>query len=296
MLIMAVNNGHDQRGWKFNWPACIALLFILLAPVLLKSAELKPESVKAWDAYLRAAKMRIEERARGQTRFLWVDENPERVRRVRAGEVLVEPVGGFSPHDVPHGLIHDWVGAVFVPQANLRSVMDLLDDYDQYKDFYRPMVAKAKLLEQTHDGDDEHEKISLLMTQRAYSVVAAVETENEVEIESLGAGRAYSLSTSVRVREIADYGTGSQRELPEGRGPGYVWRTFTVTRLEQRDGGVFAEMEMVAMSRSIPLAFRWLVQPMAEHLAQNVLLAMLQDTRNAVNLEVKTASLKNRKH
>jgi len=204
MLMITVNSGRHQRGWNLKWPSCIALLFILLSPAMLKAAELKPESVKAWDAYLRAAKMRIEERARGQRPFLWVDENPDRVRRVREGEVLVEPVGGFSPHDVPHGLIHDWVGAVFVPSAKLNGVMGLLDDYDRYKDFYRPMVVKARLLKLTHDGDDEHEKISLLMTQKAYSVVAAVETENEVEITSLGAGRAYSLSTSIRVRKSAD--------------------------------------------------------------------------------------------
>ena len=62
-----------------------------------------------------------------------------------------------------------------------------------------------------------------------------------------------------------------------------MWRTFTLTRLEQRDDGVYEELEMIALSRGIPLAYGWLVQSLVEHLPRNVLLATLQDTRNAVN-------------
>jgi hypothetical protein len=266
----------------------LAILFLLLAPALANAAELKPETLQAWDAYVGAAKVRMEERARGQAPFLWVDEERDLARRVRAGEVLVEPVDSHSPHTVPRGLIHDWIGAVFVPKAKLDDVMGVLDDYERYKDFYRPMVVKAKLLEQTHD----HEKVTLLMMQKAYSVTGAVETDNEIQIARVGADRVYSLSTSVRVQAIADYGQPSEHALPEDHGPGYVWRTFTVTRLEQGDGGVYVEMELIGLSRGIPLAFRWLIQPLAERLPRNMLVATLQDTRDAVSQEIKAASMK----
>ena len=231
--------------------------------------------------------MRMQERASGQSPFLWVDEKPDRVQRVRAGEVLVAPADSDSPHKVPRGLIHDWVGTVFLPKAKLDDVIGVLDDYERYKDFYRPMVVKSRLLEQTHD----HEKVTLLMLQKAFSVTAAVETDNEVHIVRLDADRAYSLSTSVRVQEIADYGQPGEHALPEDQGPGYVWRTLTVSRLEQRDDGVYVETEMIGMSRGIPLALRWLVTPLAERLPRNILLATLQDTRDAVSEEIKTASL-----
>jgi hypothetical protein len=265
-----------------------AIVFLLLAPALSNAAELKRETVQAWDAYISAVKMRMEERASGQAPFLWVDEERDLARRVRAGEVLVEPVDGDSPHTVPRGLIHDWIGAVFVPKAALDDVRGVLDDYERYKDIYKPMVVKARLLEQTHD----HEEVSLLMMQKAFSVTGAVETDSEVQIAKVGADRVYSLSTSVRVQEIADYGQPSEHALPEDHGPGYVWRTFTVTRLEQRDGGVYAEMEMIGMSRGIPVTLRWLIQPLAERLARNILLAMLQETRDAVSQEIQAASLK----
>jgi hypothetical protein len=234
----------------------LALSFLLMVPVMSDAADLKPVTVRAWDTYIHAARMRAEDRSRGQASFLWVDEEADLAQRVRAGEVLAEPAKGRSPRVAPSGLIHDWMGAVFVRNATLDNVMDVLNDYDRYKDFYRPLIVESKLLEKTA----ERERVNLIMMQKAYSVTSAVETDDEVQVVRLDAHRAYSFSNSVRVREIADYGKPGERALPEDRGPGYVWRTFTVTRLEQRDGGVYAEIEMIALSRSIPFAFlcsRW---------------------------------------
>jgi len=266
----------------------LPVFLLLLAPVLSNAADLKPVTVQAWDTYIHAARMRAEDRARGQDSFLWVDEEAGLSQRVRAGEVLVAPAKGRSPHAAPSGLIHDWMGTVFVRNATLDTVMDVLNDYDRYKDFYSPLVVKSKLLEKT----PERERVNLIMMQKAYSVTSAVETDDEVQVVRLDADRAYSFSNSVRVREIADYGKPGEHALPEDRGPGYVWRTFTVTRLEQRDGGVYAEIEMIALSRSIPFAFRFLVQPLAERLPQRILTATLEDTREAVRREMIATSLK----
>jgi hypothetical protein len=255
-----------------------AILLLLLIPIPGAATELKPATLQAWESYVHEATQRAEGRARGRGPFLWVDENPDRLRRVRAGEVLVEPDNGESPRSVPHGLIHDWIGAVFIPQAKFDETMDLMDNYDRYKDYYRPMVVRSKLLERS--GDEE--KVSLTMMQRAYGITAAVETENSVEIVRVDQDRAYSLSRSVQVREIADYGKPSEHALPEDDGPGYVWRTLTITRLERRDDGIYYELEMLALSRSIPLAFRWLVQSLAERLPRNILMATLSNTREVV--------------
>jgi hypothetical protein len=266
----------------------LAVLFLLLTPGLARAADLKPETLRAWDAYVCAAGMRMQERASGRAPFLWVDEGGGMAEQVRAGEVLAEAGDGDSPRAVPGGMIHDWIGAVFVPNARLDDLMDVLGDYEHYKDFYRPMVVKAKLLEQKPD----HQKLALLMMQKAFSVIGAVETDDEIKIVRVDPDRAYSVSTSVRVQEIADYGQPSEHALPEDHGPGFVWRTFTVTRLEQRNDGVYVEMEMIGMSRSIPVMLRWLIQPLAERLPRNVLVETLEDTRDAVRRETQAASLK----
>ena len=261
--------------------AVLAILFLLLASARSKATELKEETVQAWDAYVRAANLRMEERAGGQSPFLWVDEKPDLAKRVRAGELVVATVDSDNPHKVPHGLIHDWIGAMFLPNAKLDDVMRVLDDYDRYKDFYKPMVVKSQLLERT----DDHEEVTLLMMEKAFSVTAAVETEDEVRIVRLDGNRAYSLSNSIRVQEIAHYGQPGEHALPEGHGPGYIWRVFSVARLEQRDGGVYVEMETIAMSRGIPVAFRWLIKPLVEALPRKIMLATLKGTRDAASEE-----------
>jgi hypothetical protein len=266
----------------------LAFLLLLVAAPSVKAADLKPETLQAWDTYARQAQVSIRERDGEQTPFLWVDETPDLAERVRAGEIVVEPAGGKSPHAVPHGLIHHWVGAVFVPQAKLDDVMSVLNDYNCYKDFYHPLVVKSKLVEETPD----RKSVTLLMVQKAYSVTAAVETDNEIEVVRIDSNRGYTLSRSVRVQEVADYGKPSEHALPEDRGPGYVWRSVIVTRFEQRDGGTYVEMEVIALSRGIPVAFRWLVQPLAERLPRSIVSGMLRDTRNAVSRKMTAPSEK----
>jgi hypothetical protein len=186
---------------------------------------------------------------------------------------------GESPLLVPRGLIHAWIGAVFVPKARLDKVLCVLDDYEHYQDFYRPMVVKARVLERTPG----HEKVTLRMMGKAYSVTSAVETDDDVKIARLGADKAYSLSNSVRVQTIGDFGQPTEHMLPEDHGPGYIWRTFSVTRLEQLDGGVYIEMEMIDLSRGIPWQFRWLIEPLAERLPRSMLMTTLKETRDAVS-------------
>jgi len=262
-----------------------ATLSLFLYPALLGAADLESETLQAWDVYVQQARMRVQDHSRGQTPFLQVDENRELCERVRAGEVLVEPEDGKSPHLVKHGLIHDWVGVVFIPNAKLDDVVGALNSYGRYQDYYRPMVVKSTVLEEEANSA----RVRLLMVQKAYSVNAAVEADDEIQFVRLDQNKAYSVSTSIRVQEIADYGKPSAHALPQDHGPGYVWRTLTVTRLEERDGGTYAEMEMIALSRGIPWALRWMVQPLAERLPRTLLDALLRDTRTAVSDEVRTA-------
>ena len=277
-----------RSSHQLSFRVKLAVLLLLVGAPLVKAADLKSETLQAWDTYVRQAQASMKGRGSEQTPFLWVDETPDLAERVRGGEVVVEPAGGKSPHAVPHGLIHHWVGAVFVPQAKLDDVMSVLNDYDCYKDFYHPLVVKSKLVA---DAPDQ-KSVRLLMVQKAYSVTAAVETANEIQVVRIDVNRGYSVSRSVRVQEVADYGKPSEHALPEDHGPGYVWRTVIVTRLEQRDGGTYVEMEVIALSRGIPVEFRWLVQPLAEHLPRNIVSGMLRDTGNAVSQKMTPASVK----
>src|SRR5580700_6826756 len=79
----------------------LGILSLLLARAVANAAELKPVTLQTWNACISAQKKRMEDRTNGQAPFLWVDEDGDLAKRVRAGEVLVEPVNGDSPHTVP---------------------------------------------------------------------------------------------------------------------------------------------------------------------------------------------------
>jgi hypothetical protein len=255
--------------------AWVALLFLLGCTPAARATDLKPPTVQAWEAYVQTVNEDTASRASGSSAILMVDQSPEMAAQVRGGELVVT---NHDPRKVPEGLIHDWTGAMFIPNVTLDQVVNVLGDYGHYSDIYKSLVGKSAVLD--HNGDAE--KITVVTVQRAFSVTAAVETENDVQFVRLDANRIYIVSNAERVVEIADYGLPSEHPFPENQRPGYVWRTVGVTRLEQRDRGVYVEMETVALSRGIPVEFRWLIKPLTDRLPRNIMLQTLQDTREAV--------------
>jgi hypothetical protein len=261
----------------------LAILLFVLGVTFSAAIDLKQSTLQAWNTYIQSVISSMDQRAGGQKQFLWVDESPDLLRRVRAGELLVQT----RDHDkIPNGLIHHWIGAMFIPNGAMDRVASVFSDYGRYKDFYGPYVVKSSLLSQ----QDNSENVHLLFMQKAYGVTAAVEADEVVITTKLDANRLCIISNSTRVREIAEYGRPGQHPYPQDQGPGYVWRMFGVTRLEQRDGGVYVEMESIALSRGIPPEFRWLVTPLTEHLPRSLMLQTLKASRDAVNREADTAS------
>jgi hypothetical protein len=273
-----------------NTQSGLAILLFLSAPALTTAAELKQETAKAWDEYTQAATSRMQERVKPDAHFLWSDESPERNQKVRRGDILVSQVGR-GPKSVPSGLIHDWIGAAFIPNTNLHQVFDVLNSYDRYKEIYRPMVVDAKLLE--HSGPEY--KFSMLWLHKVMMVTAALDSQYESRYIQVDPNRWYSVAYSTRVQEIEHYGQTDEHKLPPDEGSGYIWRMYSIARYEQRDGGVYAEMEAMVLTREIPPSFRWLVDPIVRRLSRNSMITSLHQTRQAVLSKVQTAGTPPRK-
>jgi hypothetical protein len=108
------------------------------------AGELDPATLAAWNAYLENADAHLRDRVAGSRPFLWVDESQERQEHVRQGEVLVGPMVGNGVKGVPHGLVHDWIGAIFIPGARIKDLLAVVHDYDNYERMYRPVVASSE--------------------------------------------------------------------------------------------------------------------------------------------------------
>jgi hypothetical protein len=248
----------------------------LVAPAASGGAELKEETLKTWDAYIQTVNSQMRDRLLGS--FLWVDEEPDRLHRVRAGEILVSAVGQKNPKPVSSGLIHDWIGAAFIPDARLGDVLSAVRDYTHYTEFYKPTVVDSKPLG-TEGGCD---KYSMRVVNKEVVAEIALDSEYKACYLQLDEKRWYSIAQTTRVQEIRRYGRPGEQELLPDQGSGYIWRLYSIARFEERDGGVYVELEAIALSRDIPVSVRWLVNPIVRSVSKNSLLVSLQQMEEAV--------------
>ena len=270
-----------------NFASIVAVLTLLVlgSAFSLRAAELRPETLRSWNEYIQAENSLASERLQsGQ--FLWSDESPERNRRVRGGEILVAPVDESVPKSVPHGLIHDWVGAIFLPGAKLEDVFAVVRDHTRYKYFYAPTVIDSKSIREAGTNYE----FSLLMLNRALFAKFALDSEFEESYVRLDERRWYSTSSSTSIREVEKYGQPDQHELAPNEGSGYIWRLYSLSRFEERDGGVYVELEAIALSRDIPAAMRWAVNPVVRRVSKGSLLLSLQKTEEAVRASAEAAN------
>src|SRR5580658_1182109 len=107
-----------------------AALIVLRFHPSIGAATLKPETKAAWDEYLQAANAAMQARLQSGAHFLWMDDEPGRAEEIRTKGLYIAPVGPHIPRKVPSGLIHDWIGVGFVPDANIEEVLRVVRDYD----------------------------------------------------------------------------------------------------------------------------------------------------------------------
>jgi hypothetical protein len=256
----------------------VSLLLILLGPALAGASELMPETLAAWNRYIEQAKSRMSSRLNARNHFLWADEDPDRARRLRKGEILVTPVNGTGQIEVPNGLIHDWQGAAFFPDVTIESVFATTDQYACYKHFYKPLVIESRLLSR----DEKQVSFSMRWLKKALWISAVMEADYQANYFRRDDSSGYGFVWSTRIQDVVNYGTPSEHLLPPGTGSGFVWRLFSISRFREQDGGVYVELEAIVLSRPIPARMGWLVNPVVRRLSQSSLLTSLGETYQAV--------------
>jgi hypothetical protein len=269
----------------------LAILVLLAVPAISNASELKQETLNAWDDYLRTTNLRMHRNLGTGHPFLWIEEESGRSQRVRQGEILISPAREAGPQKVHDGLIHDWIGAIFIPSVRMNDVFAVLHDYNRYKDFYKPTVIESKLLGRT----GEQYEFSMLGLKRVLFEKIVLEGQFESRCSQLDGRRRYCISYSTRIQEIKDYGQPDPYKLPTNEGHGYIWRLYSLTKFEERDGGVYIEVEAIALSRDISASLRWLTKPVVERVSRNSLSTILQLTREAVRSNIAVCDWKDLK-
>jgi hypothetical protein len=250
---------------------CLAVAALLVSQ--LGAGELKPQTAEAFDRYIRQTELRLDAR----TTFLWADESADRARRVRQGQTVVEPFGPRPETEVQGGLVHDWVGSVFVPGVKLETTLAVMQDYD-HKESYRPEVIASRLL--ARNGNDFRVYMRLLKKK---VVTVVLDTEHDVHYFQVGPGKWRSVSRTTKVSEVERAGKPDEHALPPGTGQGFLWKLTTFWRFEERDGGTWVECEAVSLTRDVPAGLGWLIKPIIRDLPKESLENTLRETRDSLS-------------
>ena len=245
---------------------------------VVQASDLKQESVDAWEEYLQSANVRIQQRLQPDAIFLWMDEAPDRVEKVKKGQIVVAPAQPHIPRKVPSGLIHDWIGVYYMPGISIRDVLPVMRDYGHYKEFYQPHIIESKML----GADEACDRFSMVLMNKAFFKKTALDSDYQASYTRVDDHRWYSISKSTRIQEISEYGMPAQHTLPENEGTGLIWRLYSVVRFEERDGGLYVEVEAIALSRDIPAALRMVAEPIVRRVSRDSLITALKQTETAV--------------
>lgn len=244
------------------------------------AADLNPATAKAWTDYVGSARAQMKARLAPTACFLWSQESADRLQRLRAGEILTTPADEQTPRRVPGGLIHHWLGAVFIPDATLAQVLVTLRDYSRYPEYY-PSVVSSKLA--AREGTQD--RFTSVERHQAMFSKIALDADFFSVYTDAGDKRAYSESSTTRLQQIENFGGRGQVKMEPGAPSAYLWALSSISRYEERDGGVYLELDAMALSRDIPAALRWLVDPFVRQAAVNTLIAYLKQTRDAVKAD-----------
>jgi len=243
------------------------------------AAELKQPTIDGFNRYVAAY-----EAQSAAAPFLWIDGDSAAQRQsrvtVRTGGLVMERIqvrNGGRDIDVPDGVVHHWLGTVFVPGANVDKALALLQAYDRHADIYKPSIARSRLL--SRDGDT----FRFFLRFYAKKVITVVlNSEHEARFTREDATRARSRIVSTRIAEVENPGTPQEREKPVGNDGGFLWRLNSYWRVVERDGGVYVQCETLSLTRSIPVGLNWIVGPFVTSVPRELLSFTLVTSRAAL--------------
>lgn len=261
------------------------LLLLLSASLPARAAELQLKTLASWETYIRFTEQRIAGEVDDSQRFLVLDFRPEaESNSIRAelqrGQLDIRRMKttreGGREIGVDDGMIHHWIGAVFIPGVKLDTVIDWVHDYDHHAGRF-PEVIASKLLSRQGDTFQIYLKL-----RRKKIITVYYNTYYTATYHRKGPHRVFSDSRSTKIAQLDQPDTPQERERPVGDDSGFLWRLNSYWRYEEADGGVYVECESVSLSRGIPFGFGWIIGSYVESVPRESLENTLTSIRDGV--------------
>jgi len=256
----------------------ICTWLLLVAASQLAMAQPTPEAVAAFNAYTQSVESRLAQQHRSDDAFLAAASGPaSETVRLRSGEYILERLTPAAGVEVSGSLLHHWRGTAFVPGAKAADFERLMQNFPAYPQHFSPQVLQATLI--AHSGD--RMQASMRVRQK-HILTAVLDTTYDITYGQLDGQHGYSVSRSTRIAEIDSPGTPSERALNASEEHGFLWRLNTYWSYEEKDGGLYLQIEAISLTRSIPHGLGWVIRPYIESIPRESLEFTLRSTCNAL--------------
>jgi len=250
------------------------LLLFLDAPRVLKGQP-PPDAVAAFDSYSKAVERRIEQQHQSASAFL----APADIawERLRKGELSFEQLAPSSTANLPEALLHHWRGTAFAPGATASDFEGLMRNFSSYPQHFSPEVLQARVVR-----EDGNRMQAWIRVRQKHVITVVMDTSYDVTFGQLDVKHGYSISRSTRIDEIDSVETKYERVLSPTEEHGFLWRLNTYWSYEERDGGLYLQIEALSLTRSIPKGLGWMIGPYVESIPRESLEFTLRSACNAV--------------
>jgi hypothetical protein len=256
----------------------IFVFWLLICPLCSQfETRLAPQTSAAFDAYVKSVEHELDSRWAGRAPFLSLSASAEDSKRLLDGELVIRPAETPNPRDVPSGLIHDWVGALYIPNTSIDKVLAVLQDFDSHSRIY-PEIIRSRLV--SREGND---LVGYWRLERKQQFVPAVfDVTDEAHYQELSPDKWICRSYANDIREVQDAGSAKEKDSPLGEGLGLLWRINAFWTLETSGSGVLAECRTISLSRNVPSGMGWIIRPFIQNVPRESLASTLQNTRKTI--------------
>ncbi len=263
----------------------LVVLVIVAAPVF---SEPSPAATAAFNAYVATVEARLALQ-HSSAEFLAPVDSAQQADLHR-GELVIShlsPPGG----DPLGAIIHHWRATAFAPGAHIADLEQALRDFPAYSRMYAPQVVRATILSQRGD----RYRVSMRLRQQ-HVITVVLDTTYDVSFARLDARHLYTLSRSTQVSEIESAGTSHERALSPANDHGFLWRINTYWSCEERDAGLYLQVESISLTRSIPAGLGWAVRPFIDSVPRQSLEFTLRSTINALDVKSSASTTSRRRY
>lgn len=239
-------------------------------------AEPSPAALSKFNLYVVGLESRLAQQHQSQDAF-FSSGSTQNLLRLRSGELIVERLTPSEDAVFSGAMLHHWRGSAFVPGAKVADFERLMKDINSYPQHFPPQVLQARVLAQ----QGGHMQAVMRVRQR-HVITVVMDTTYDIDFSRLDPQHGYSISRSTSISEIDSPGTSAERALASSQEHGFLWRLNSYWTYEERDGGLYIQIESVSLTRSIPDGLGWAIGPFVQSVPRDSLEFTLRSACNAL--------------